>query len=41
MNGNNSIRNQNLPLKKRRAYVIDPPITHDEQNENYSKTIQQ
>jgi hypothetical protein len=41
MNGNHCMCNQNqmsknLPLKKRRAYLIDPPLTN---NENYSKII--
>ncbi|CAF1193145.1 unnamed protein product [Adineta steineri] len=43
---NNSMCNQNqilknLPLKKRRTYLIDSLVANDEQNENFSKTIKQ
>lgn len=46
MNGNNTMYNQhlilkNLPLKKRRTYIIDQPIINDEYDENYSHTIRQ
>ncbi len=46
MNGNNNNltcnQNQiskNLPLKKRRTYMIDSQTTNDEQDENHSKII--
>jgi hypothetical protein len=48
MNGNNHNKNlmcnqnqmlKNLPLKKRRAYFLDSPLTNEEQDENHSKII--